>query len=276
MDHGSDAPSVQTSLPSQQRFLQWVRRIRQAIDPSADGSHTRQLLRESLQDHDRAAKAARRALEEMSPTNVVSTDQRCAIEAATDGLRALMQHTEDLLAASRRARDSLERARIVALNAGLDGTRLAAPAGKAVVAIAEDIRTHVSRAAEALDEHLRLFELIGQAQDVLKDKLGQGQRDALSVADALGRSLTSQREAEQALSILGSRLQAAAGVDPEVSRELDELVSHATALIDGLGRLLQMPSRRRIVQGLMAPSLRRLAGILRALEGSPGTGTSPP
>ena len=127
MDHGSDARSAQVGIPSQRWFLHWVRRVREAIDPSADGSHARQLLRESLQDHDRAAQAARHALEEMSPTNAVTTDQRCAIEAATDGLRALTQHTEELLAASRRARDSVERARIVALNAGLDGTRLAAP-----------------------------------------------------------------------------------------------------------------------------------------------------
>jgi hypothetical protein len=71
------------------------------------------------------------------------------------------------------------------------------------------------------------------------------------------------------LTSLGSRLQAAAGVDPDVGRELDELASHATALVEGLGRLIQVPSRRRVLQRLMAPSLTQLASVLRALEGSP-------
>lgn len=263
--------SPDRSLHSAPGRRHWTRWVRHALDPWARGSEPMALLQESLEDCDTAAQASQSALAEMAPATQISEEQRRAMDAASDGLRALATGTEELLAASQRARESMERARIVALNAGLDGTRLPAPAGKAVVAIAEDLRAHVSRAAEALDDHLRLLGDLQQVQTKVTEKLGQGRHHAASVSSALERSLSSQQQVTSALSTLGSRLQAAAGVDPEVDRELDELLSHTTALAEGLGRLLRMPSRRRALQRLLGPALSRLANVLRAFERSPGT-----
>ena len=128
-----------------------------------------------------------------------AAQQRSALDAAADHARLLVARGRDLHAAAQQVRDSLDRAKLVALNAGLEGSRLAEPAGKAMLAIADEMRGLVTRALESLDEHLSLLGQVERERDKLAEQVEHARQRAAAWPRSCFRAQAAQREATTAL-----------------------------------------------------------------------------
>jgi methyl-accepting chemotaxis protein len=217
--------------------------------------------------HEQASKAAATAMSVAQAAGATAAQQRSSLDAAADHSRLLASRGRDVRAAASQVREALERAKLVALNAGLEGARLGEPIGKALVAVADELRSAIGRALEALEEHLTLVGQVERDREKLRDQVENARQSAASLAEELLRVQASQREATAALGELGQGLKRTTGTDPEVARTLAAASEHARGLIDALNVLASRPQRNLALRALR-PTIRPLLRLMRELDKS--------
>ncbi len=215
--------------------------------------------------HDVAMRSAQAAISTCQAAGATAAQQRGALDAAQDHARLLVARGRDLRAAAQQVREALERAKLVALNAGLEGSRLGEPAGKAVVAIADEMRALVTRGLDALDEHTALLAQVDRERDKLQEQVEHAGQRAGGLADELLRSQSALREVNTALSKLGEGLQRSTGADPQMARAVSSAAEHARGLLDALSTLAGH-SQRGLMWRALAPTLKPLLKLLRDLD----------
>ncbi len=176
---------------------------------------------------DRAAQAA----------TADATRAQGVLGAVQDSARLLVNRNRELRASANAVRDAIDRARLAALNAGLEGARLGEPLGKAVLTMADDVRVLLSRGLDALEEHVsslselerereRWLEDLTQTQDLCGGAV-QRLRELGGLQTALAHNLTR----------LSGRLRAELGSDGERELLLAEASQRAESLRETLRRL---------------------------------------
>jgi methyl-accepting chemotaxis protein len=237
---------------------------------SAGGAVEEALL---FRAYERATAAMQSAVSTCQTAGAKAAQQRAALDAATDHVRLLLARSRDIRGTAQQLREAIERTKLVALNAGLEGARIGEPVGKPLVTVADEVRNLATRALEALDEHLALISQVDKDRDKLRDQVDVAREAASAVAEELLRAQSTQREATGALSEFGQGLQRATGADPETARAVAEAADHARGLLGALSTLATRPQRRFVLRALR-PSLRPLMRLLRDLyrgsEGSDG------
>src|SRR5262245_31437866 len=168
--------------------------------------------------HDQASKASAAAISVAQAAGATAAQQRSVLDAAADHARLLLARGRDVRAAGQRVRDELERAKLVALNTGLEGARLGENAGKALVSVADELRGVLGRAIESLEEQQQQLMQSEREREKLRELVDGARQGASALADELLRAQASQREANSALSELGQSLQRSTGTDPDVAR----------------------------------------------------------
>lgn len=214
---------------------------------------------------ERASKAAQTAQSSSQSAGASLAQQKNALDAAIDHARLLLARGRDLRAASTQVRDSLERVKLVALNTGLEGARLGDPAGKALVAVADEVRTQIGRSLDALDEHLALLTEVERERERLRDELENARQGAGGLADDLLRTQSAQREVNAAVEELGNGLQRTTGTDPQAARAVSEAAEHARGLLDALGKLSSQAQRGFVLRAL-SPTMKPLLRLIRDLD----------
>jgi methyl-accepting chemotaxis protein len=215
--------------------------------------------------HEQASVAASQSLRTAQAAGATAAQQRSALEAAADHARLLVSRGRELRGSVQQVGDALERAKLVALNAGLEGARLGEPAGKAMVAAADELRSVIGRAVGALEEHLSLLTQVDREREKLRDQVDQAKQSASALGDELLRAQTTQRDAVSSLEELGKGLEHATGTDREVARIVATAADHARGLLEALGALSNRPQRSAVVRALR-PTLLPLLRLMRELD----------
>jgi methyl-accepting chemotaxis protein len=246
------------------RMLQAVR-TKVASGPSA---RRRPLDEAALHERHAAATDAAAAVARASARlGSLASDQQSALAALTDAIRLLSALARDQRTSLDQVRDAVDRARLVALNAGLEGARVGEPTGKALVVFGEESRTLLARALEAVAEPIALSAQVDQEHDRLRDQVDQAQRRASDLTDQIAASVTARAQAEAALQALGETLERVTGTDPETARALAAAARHARGLFEALSSL-SVHSRGRVLTRALGPSLAPLRRILHEIGSS--------
>ena len=133
--------------------------------------------------------------------------------------------------------EALERAKLGALNAGLEAARIGDPLSKVVMQLASDSRELVLRALEALEAHVTLLAESERDQERWLDGVAQA-RSALGTLGAeLATLQRQQREAQASVAGLEQALGPVLGTDPTTARLLVALRDQAGSLARTIGEL---------------------------------------
>jgi hypothetical protein len=194
----------------------------------------RQRLAECLADAVRASGDAEQA---SGQAQAQAARQAAEIEALLEGGERLALRGRDLRSGVQELRDTLERGRLSTLNAALEGARLGEAAGKALLAMTEEVRGTLSRSADVLDDHASRVAELERERERLVLALGPLADAARAVAAEVSRAAERNRSQRAALAELTLELRQRLGVDPELgglvaraSREVADLLDTLAAL----------------------------------------------
>jgi chromosome segregation ATPase len=202
------------------------------------------------------------ALETCENAQNAATRQVSILETAAEEARLLESQQRDLHAAARQVREALERAKLVALNAGLDGARTTEPAGRALVSITDEVRQALSRSLDTLDEHIALIEQLDRQRDKLREALANTRGAATDLEQAMGRARQSQQETLSVVAELLERVQKRTGIDPETARWTAQAADLADKLAGLLGRVPEGNARTAALRAVR-PALELLEHQLK-------------
>lgn len=224
--------------------------------------------------HEAAVKAAEEAVNTAHGAGATAAQQRTALDAAADHARLLVARARDVRSAAQRVRETLERAKLLALNAALEGARLGEPTGKAMVTVADEMRALVQRGLEAVDEHQTLLGQVDRERDKLAQQVDHARHRAAALVDDLLRAQAAEREAVNALGELGRGLHESSATDPDTARVVVEAANHARGLMDALSVL---SSRRQssLLWRALGPSIQPLLRLLGELDRGPRASNRP-
>jgi hypothetical protein len=163
--------------------------------------------------------------------------QASQIEGLLEGGERLALRGRDLRAGVQELRETLERGRLSTFNAALEGARLGEVAGKALMAMTEEVRSALGRSADVLDEHAARVAELERERERLVLALGPLSDAARAVALEVSRAVEQNRSQRDALTELAQELRQRLGVDPELgglvaraAREASELLGTLSAL----------------------------------------------
>jgi methyl-accepting chemotaxis protein len=186
-----------------------------------------------------AQTAATHASSEQRAASSGLRTQRRELEAVQESAQKLALRGRDIRNTLQVLRESVDRAKLSALNAGLEGARLGEPLGKALVVMSDEQRNLLARALDALEEHGTLLAEGERERDRLLAELsrlgeGVGQTGA-TLARAEGQSQLSTALLHELRTDLGELL----GSDPEAARALAEAAASVRTATDSLRALTE-------------------------------------
>jgi len=187
------------------------------------------------------------------------------LESVSDAARGLSGRGREVRASLQLVYESLERAKLSSLNAGLEAGRLSEPAGKIVMQLAGDLRALVAGGLEALEAHATLLGESDRERDRWLDGVVTARETLAGIIADLG---VLSRHRQEMLGALGSLEQAVApllGADPQTARRLAELSEQAKALAATASALSKQGVDERVRQAL--------SPLLDALGPRSGSGT---
>ncbi len=203
---------------------------------------------------------------------IAAAEQQAATVGTTvDDARILAARARDLRASTDLVREALERVKLLALNAGLEGARLGEPAGRILVTLADEVRSVAARGLDSLGEHVQLLAQVDRERERLETRLGGVSDAAATLAQELARATRDHEVAAGALAELEADLRRTPGADPDAARAVADAAQHATALLAALDRLAPR-ARRNLLLDALRPLLRQL---LRVVNATP-PGSRPP
>jgi hypothetical protein len=255
------------STPRRRRWIEVLRRTAGvgegdrppgAMDDAALWSAQEQAVR-SLQES--AARAERVA--------AAVARQRATIDAAAERASLIAARSEALGPGAARVTEAFERLGVVALNAGLEGARVADPQGRALLLVSEEIRANVSRGAEAAAELARAVDEVAAESAEVRQRLERSRADVGDVGQEAAQLSAAAEQASRALDDLGARLRRATGIDPEVARQLALANEHARGLLTALSALTSAAPAAPVL-GALRPVIAPLARLLGEVEARGG------
>lgn len=203
-----------------------------------------------------ARTAATLAVNGQRSANAIVTRQHGELDALHEAQQRLGSRSRDMRNSLQFLRESLDRAKLTALNAGLEGARLGDPTGKALVVMGDEVRNLLARAVDALEEHGALLgEVERERERSLAElaRVGDGGRE-------LRRALSQAEEQSQLCSALLGEIEqdvtSAFGTDRETARVLSESAARVKELATALGEVAQRsPATGPALGELLAPLL---------------------
>jgi len=162
---------------------------------------------------------------------------RSLFDAVHDAARGQSLRSRELKESARLLRDPLERARLTALNAGLEGARKGDPVGKALVTMAEELRVLLARALDALSEHSAALSDVDREREHWVEQLALARESSGALFEKARELQVVEAGAANAVERLGAGVRRALGADPDRARLLLRTAELARALDDSLSQL---------------------------------------
>ncbi len=180
--------------------------------------------------------------------------------------RNLLSRTRDVRGSTQAVREALEGVRLMGLNSGLEGARLADAASAPLLRLSDEVRARAVQGLEALDE---LSSLLGQL-----DGEREGLRDATRSLGTALANLQQHSEVEEqcladldgAVGALGEAIERATGADPDLAPLLAQAAEHARGLASALSGLASRDAARMALRALQ-PMLDPLLGVIDEIYG---------
>lgn len=205
-----------------------------------------------------AKTAASRALTEQRSASSGLKRQRSELDALQETAQKLVGRSRDMRNSLQVLRESVDRAKLSALNAGLEGARLGEPLGKALVVMSDEQRNLLARALDALEEHGALSVEVERDRDRCLAGLSQLSEGAGQADTALTRAEEQSQLTLALLHELRTDVAELSGGDPEAARAMAAAAAHVRNAADSLLALNERAP-------LGADALRELLGPLLAL-----------
>ena len=217
---------------------------------------------------ERARRAVEQAESALDGARGAATRGQSELDAVSDAARGLPGRGREVRASLQLVYEALERAKLSALNAGLEAGRLTEAAGKVVMQLAGDLRTLITGALEALEAHATLLGESDRERERWFDGV-VGARETLStVVSDLGALAQHRQDLVNALAGVEQALAPVLGTDPHTARLLTEVAEQSKGLAASVTALLERPGTpgdERVRQAL--------APLLEALGTRPGSGS---
>lgn len=194
----------------------------------------RQRLAERMAE---ALKASNDADQASGQAQAQAARQAAEIEGLLEGGERLALRGRDLRSSVQELRDTLERGRLSTLNAALEGARLGEVAGKALMAMTDEVRSALGRSADVLDDHATRVAELERERERLVLALGPLADAARAVASEITRSAERSHSQRDALAELALELRQQLGVDPELGGLVARASREAADLRDTLAAL---------------------------------------
>jgi len=191
--------------------------------------------------------------------------QRTSIDDAAERTNLVATRSEGLGAVASRMAETFDRLGVIALNAGLEGARVAEPQGRALLLLAEEIRTNLARGVDAARDLAILVNEISTETSEMRMQIERARADAVDVGQETARLRMSSHQASRALGDLDQQLRRATGIDPEVARAVALASEHARGLMTALSTLSTAAPAAPVVSALR-PALSPLLRLLREIE----------
>lgn len=195
--------------------------------------------------------------QESQASSALVVQQRGELEATTEwlrrlesGLRDARNHVDTLGAA-------LDRIKIVALNTGLEGARLGDVAGKALIAVSDELRNLTSRGLELLSEQASTVEQMETDRQRIAALAEHAQTLSAEVEQRLRGALASEQTAADAIARLARALELTTGLDVESAAQLSRISEQARELFSSLSSFA-LPDQRKAAHAALAPALEPL------------------
>jgi len=205
---------------------------------------------------DAATSAAGRATSEQRAATTVMERQQSELEAVQEAGQKLGARGRDIRNSLQLVRDSVDRAKLTALNVGLEGARLGDPVGKALVVMGDEVRNLLARAVDALEEHGALLAEVDRDRDRCLAELAQLSEGTRRASGALARSEQKCQLTNALLAELRTDLGELLGADPEATRLLAETAQHIKTVANSLLQLSQRaPLAANTLRDLLSPLL---------------------
>ena len=203
-----------------------------------------------------ARSAAAVATGEQRAASAVVRRQQGELEAVQESGQKLGTRSRDIRNSLHLLREALERAKLMALNAGLEGARLGDPVGRALVVMGDEVRNLLARAVDALEEHAGLLAEVDRDRDRCLAELAQLGDGIRQTGTALGRAEEQNQLTTALLGELRIELGQLFGVDLETTRALAESAAQVKTLANALQALTQRsPASGDAVRELLGPLL---------------------
>lgn len=187
--------------------------------------------------------------------------QRVELEAVHESVRNLVSRGRDLRNTLQVLRESVDRAKLSALNAGLEGARLGEPMGKALVVMSDEQRNLLARALDALEEHGTLLAELERERERCVAGLSQLGDDARRTGAAFSRAEQQSQLTCAFLEQLRADFGELFGGDPEAARALGEAAAQVRTAATSLRELTQRaPLGADALRELLSPLLALLPG----------------
>jgi hypothetical protein len=194
----------------------------------------RQRLAERLAE---AVKTSADADQASGQAQAQAARQAAEIESLLEGGERLALRGRDLRASVQELRDTLERGRLSTLNAALEGARLGEVAGKALMAMTDEVRSALGRSADVLDDHATRVAELERERERMVLALGPLADAARAVASEITRAADRARSQRDALAELSLELRQQLGVDPELGGLLARATREASDFLETLTAL---------------------------------------
>lgn len=205
--------------------------------------------------------AAKRAGAAQQTASAILARQRTQIESAQEAWEKLATRGRDLRNSLQLLRESVDRAKLTALNAGLEGARLGDPVGKALVMMGDEVRNLLARAIDALEEHTALLAEVDRDRERCLTELTQISEGSQEAGSTLARSADQSQLATALLAELRTDLGEAFGTDPEAARVLAHTAGQVKTLANSLLELSQRsPVGMATLRELLDPLLALVSG----------------
>lgn len=202
--------------------------------------------------------AAAHANTEQREVNAGLARQRADLSTVQESVRNLVSRGRDLRNTLHVLRESVDRAKLSALNAGLEGARLGESVGKALVVMSDEQRNLLARALDALEEHGTLLAELERERERCVAGLSQLGDDARQTGATFSRAEQQSQLTCAFLDQLSADFSEAFGGDPEAARVMAEAAAQVRTAASSLRELTQRTP-------LGADALRELLSPLLAL-----------
>ena len=146
-------------------------------------------------------------------------------------------------------------------NTGLEGARVGDSSGKALVAVADEVRSLSSRGLDIVASHVRLMEDAEAEQQKLLQAAELAQAQAMELAAQLRQAHETQCDTISALTALEKNIERVSGFDANAAADLQRVAEHGRGLISAL-ESLSVSRRQRLVKSLLLPTIEPLLETL--------------
>jgi hypothetical protein len=204
---------------------------------------------------------------ERSRSLIGALGQRAAdAEHVASIVRTLLARAGDVRSAAQATRDSLEGVRLLALNSGLEGSRMADASSAALLRLSEEVRSRAVQGIEGLDELLSLLEQLSRDRETMRETVNLLGGELRTLEQSSATSHEGLVEIERALGELGEAIESATGADPALAPLLAAAAEHSKGLVVALSQLASRDGAKLALRSLQ-PLLEPLLGVLDEIYG---------